>query len=424
MRPRILTTAYACRPGLGSEDGSGWALAGQLRNLGDVWVITPSHNRPAIEAAQARGEHDDITFTYVDVPGVGAASPLADRFRRTHYNAWQARIVGPARRLHRQVDFGVVHHRTYAQYWSGSWMTELGVPFVWGPVGGGERAPDSFVASLDEDGRRYERNRDFARRVGERYPVVRRCAREAAAVLASTQQTREALEALGARDVVVMPSAALPDRDFARLAALPADRAGTSFRAVCAGRLEHWKGFHLGVEAMAGLLRHRPDATLDILGDGPARGFLQATAVRAGVTEAVRFHGAVRRDIVLDHLAEAHVLLHPSFHDSAGWVTMEAMAAAVPVVCLALGGPGEQVTAETGFAVAANTPAQAVADMADALVLLADDERQRLSLGLNGRRRIATHYTWSRLIERIFAVGPYASLHDTARHGSRVALVG
>src|SRR2546430_4418443 len=40
---------------------------------------------------------------------------------------------------------------------------------------------------------------------------------------------------------------------------------------------------------------------------------------------------------------------HPSLHDSGGWVCLEAMAAGRPVICLDLGGPGYQVTEESGI---------------------------------------------------------------------------
>src|SRR5688572_7729593 len=108
---RILATAYACRPGSGSEDGSGWWLADQLRRFGDVWLLTPSHNRVAIEAAIAETDRPGhLRFVYVDVPGWPADSAVAGRLRRTHYNLWQLRILRVARRLHERVGFDVVHH--------------------------------------------------------------------------------------------------------------------------------------------------------------------------------------------------------------------------------------------------------------------------------------------------------------------------
>ena len=61
---KVLATAYACRPNSGSEEGNGWHLAHQLTRFGEVRVITPSHNRAAIEAVCS-----PVRFVYVDVPG-------------------------------------------------------------------------------------------------------------------------------------------------------------------------------------------------------------------------------------------------------------------------------------------------------------------------------------------------------------------
>jgi allantoicase len=47
---KVLTFAYACEPGKGSEPGAGWGLARMIaRELGECWVITRANNRHAIE---------------------------------------------------------------------------------------------------------------------------------------------------------------------------------------------------------------------------------------------------------------------------------------------------------------------------------------------------------------------------------------
>jgi glycosyltransferase involved in cell wall biosynthesis len=408
--PRILASAYACRPGLGSEDGNGWELTRQLRRMGDVWVITPSHNREAITAAQADGDLVDVHFEYVDVPRWPADSPRAVRFRRTHYNLWQRKILATAKRLHASVGFDVVHHLTYAQYWSGSWMTQVGPPFVWGPVGGGESAPPAFVAAMDPAGQRYERNRDLARKVGNRYPIVARCARKAAMALSATPETRRELERLGTETISMLPPAGLPDDDYALLATLPLDRPRTPFRILCVGRLEHWKGFQLAMAAMPHLLETHPDSELWIIGEGMADDHLRAVAEQHGVSHAVTLLGGVPRAEVLERLQTCHVLAHPSYHDSAGWATMEAMAAGLPVVCLDLGGPAVQVTDQTGFVIAADSPEQAIADMGAAFVRLAEEPELATTLGAAGRARIGELFTWSRLGDRLAEIEPYRSL--------------
>jgi len=88
--------------------------------------------------------------------------------------------------------------------------------------------------------------------------------------------------------------------------------------------------------------------------------------------------------------------VHPSLHDSGGWVCLEAMAAGKPVICLELGGPREQVTNETGFRISAQDPARVIRDAARAMVTLAADPALRASMGQAGKRRVTTEYAWER----------------------------
>jgi len=84
------------------------------------------------------------------------------------------------------------------------------------------------------------------------------------------------------------------------------------------------------------------------------------------------------------------------------------MAAGRPVVCLALGGPGFQVTAETGVKIQANFPEQVSHDLAKAFLRLASDPALRLQLGLCGKKRVEKHFNWDRKGE--FMTKVYESL--------------
>jgi glycosyltransferase involved in cell wall biosynthesis len=415
-RARILATAYACRPGSGSEDGNGWWLADQLRRFGDVWVLTPSNNRAAIESAAIESAANEapqrgfVKFVYVDVPRWPADSTAANRWRRTHYNLWQLRILRTARRLHAEIGFDVVHHLTYGQYWSGTWIGRLGPPFVWGPVGGGESAPADLVAALPEAGQRYERHRDMARTVGRRTLPVARAARAATLVLAATDETKRAVEALRVARVEVMPTAALPDADYEALAAIRASAPQSGLRIMCVGRLEYWKGFHLAVEAFASFVAKAPDSELWIVGAGPAEGHLRELVRAHGLEDKVSLLGRLPRSEVLERLARSHVLAHPSLHDSAGWATLEAAAAGLPVVCLDLGGPALQVTPETGVKIPVDDTSAIVPAIAEAFAALAADPAHARALGAAGRARVGAHFTWDRLGDRLATLEPYRSV--------------
>ena len=132
-----------------------------------------------------------------------------------------------------------------------------------------------------------------------------------------------------------------------------------------------------------------------ILGDGSQKEQLYALAQQLEITDNVKFWGRLPREQSLEKLRECHVLVHPSLHDSGGWVCMEGMAAGRAVICLDLGGPAVQVTEDTGFKINASTPEQAVRDIAQAMVSLANNSELRLQMGQAGQKRVRENFSWT-----------------------------
>ena len=389
----ILVSAYACEPDKGSEPGVGWNWVMQASRFHDVWVLTRSNNRPAIERALQRTPRRNVRWVYVDLPPLLRWWKRGSRGIHLYYYLWQIAAYFAARRLDRHVGFDVVHHVTFVSYWKPTLLPLLGKPIVWGPVGGGESAPRSFLRTMTMRGRCFEHLRNAARAVGERDPFVRGAARHARAVLVTTNETGDRVSALGATDVRVLSQVALCEADIARLADVEVRHEGP-FRIVSVGRLVEWKGFHLALDAFAEMRKQLPSSEYWLIGDGPARPRLEDTVRRLRLDTSVRFLGSVPRATTFARLAECDVLVHPSLHESGGWVCAEAMAAGRPVICLALGGPALHVTPDIGYAVAATSPGAATADMASAMLVLARDPLLRARMGSSARRTVAESCTW------------------------------
>jgi glycosyltransferase involved in cell wall biosynthesis len=395
-RRRVLISANACEPGRGSEPGVGWSWVHLIARCADeVWVITRANNRDAIERALAKEPLRNVRWVYFDLPRWARFWKKGQRGVHLYYYLWQIGAYRIGKRLHRQGGFDLVHHVTFCNYWLPSFLAQLPARFVWGPVGGGESAPRTFYRTFSWRGRLYEYARDLARCLGELDPFTRTTARTATLVLTTTKESERRVVRMGARNVLVVPQVALSEEEIGVLSRIPL-REGNPFRLLSLGRLLHWKGFHLGLEAFARLAQEHPQTEYWIVGDGPERRNLERLAVKLGVRDRVRFFGALPRGEALEKLALCDVLVHPSLHDSGGWVCVEAMAAGRPVICLDLGGPALQVTEETGFKVPAHSPEQAVQDMAEAMRRLARDVDLRRRMGEAARRRVQEEFSWRR----------------------------
>ena len=393
---KILISAYHCEPDKGSEHAVGWNWALQLAKSHDVVVFTETGWREAIERSLARNPIPRLTFTYIELPSWALFWEKGRLGFEVHNYLWQVLAYFVGRRTHRKIGFDIVHHVTLGRYWMPSLLSLLPVPFIWGPVGGGESAPASFRLSLSLRGKVFELLRNFARKLGECDPFVRATARRAVVALATTKETAVRLRMLGSRRVVVHPQFGMT-RDERRFFERLGTRRQEPFRLISIGRLLPWKGFHLGLLAFAKLQQSHPDSEYWIINDGIEMGYLKGLARKLGVEKKVTFWGKLPTlQDVYGKLAQCDVLLHPALHEAFGNVCLEALASGRPVICLDLGGPGLQVKEGTGIKVAPTTPETAVAELAAAMVRLASDPDLCSRMGRAAQRSVEEHFDWDR----------------------------
>ena len=398
-RLKVLMSAYACEPGKGSEPGIGWNIVREMAGLHDVWVLTRANNRPAIEAALAKAPIPGLHFIWHDLPVWAGWWKRGKRGVQAYYYLWQLTAIRAARRAHAEIGFDVSHHATFVKYWAPTCLSFLPVPYVWGPLGGGESAPLAFWPGFSLRGIVYEMLRSAARGLAGFDPLVRRSARRAKMSLANTEGTAVRLRRLGARPVEICVEAGLWPDEIAELGNFTRNETVSPVRFLSAGRLIHWKGYHLSLEAFArsGL----SEAEYHVLGNGPERKRLERLCTRLDIEKRVKFLGSIPRTQVLEVLRGADVFVHPSLHDSGGWASLEAMAVRLPVICLALGGPDLLVAPECGIKVPATNPDETIERLADAMRLLANDPQLASRMGEAGGRHVQTNARWTEHADRI-----------------------
>ncbi|CAI6076817.1 glycosyltransferase [Cohnella sp. JJ-181] len=120
------------------------------------------------------------------------------------------------------------------------------------------------------------------------------------------------------------------------------------------GRLVEVKGAAYLIEAMSEVQRHRPDAELVVIGDGPLRAELESMAARK--LRKYRFLGTQPSDVVKSWMNRAKVFSVPSVptpsgaEEAFGISFLEAAAMGLPAVSFRTGGIPEAVSdGETGL---------------------------------------------------------------------------
>jgi glycosyltransferase involved in cell wall biosynthesis len=404
-RPRVLVSAYACHPRPSSahfpgEAILGWSLVNEITRFADVHLITWAFNRPGLEGTLAGNGGKPAAVHYVDLPP-RTHRALRDRHYgvRFYYFLWQREAARFARRLAGEERFDLFHQITFSNDWMPSFIAPaLPIPFVWGPVGGGQRVPRALMGTLARRERRQERSRTFLQNVWRATPARRRAARKASAILVCNKETEEVL-ARWREKIVAFPVNGIGREAIAADAGPAAGRDG--FRILYVGRFDGIKGLSLALDALRILSSLAPAATLELVGEGPERPRLEAMAACLGVGGRLVWTPWSPRPEIFEKMRRSDVLLFPSLRDGGGAVVVEAMACGLPVVCLDIGGPGFHVREGIGTKVGPGRPDAVAADLAAALGRFWCDPGLRDRMGRAARDRAASFYEWGRLGERL-----------------------
>ncbi len=391
---KVLISAYACRPNWGSEPEVGWRWAIEVARLGhEVWVLTHAPSRQAIERELTQTPRTNLHFLYYNPPAWLTWWKKGLRGIHLHYLLWQWGAYRLAKRAHAEIGFDMAHHITYVAIRQPSFMGNLGIPFIFGPVGGGERAPWRLRRGYGWRGLAKDAARDVSNALIRIDPLMRRTFRLAHTIYVTTPESRRTVPRRWRFKTKVQQAAGtntLP-KPVETIGPTPT----SALRVLYVGRFIYLKGMHLGLAAFHQFRKKCTGASLTMVGGGPDEKRWRKLAGASDGGNAMRWMSWADREELTGIYDSHDVLLLPSLHDSGSLVALEAISHGLPVLCLDLGGPATLVNDTCGRVVATKgrTKAEVVHGLTEALEELQDDPQLRARLSTGARRRAAT-VTW------------------------------
>lgn len=342
-RPRVLVLAYMVSPSRGTEYAVAWNYIRTMRAHCDLTVLygtagphmgdVDDFPEPNFLDCSAEG---DVRFQFVAEPRVARwLNTLNRRGILTYsfylaYRVWHRAALTEARKLLEREDFDLIHYVGPIGYREPGYLWQLPLPYVWGPIGGATSFPWHFRATMPLKGRL----RLIARTLGNALQMrfsrrIDRALHRADALLTATTENQAIFARRKGVSSTYLPENGIDGAITLNTAKFPA----TPLQIAWVGSLEARKGFILLLEAVARL--QTPAAVhVEIFGDGPLRGQLEARAVALGIDKQLFWHGRVARQQVLDGFDRAHLHVITGLNEANTTSVWEALGRSVPILSL------------------------------------------------------------------------------------------
>ncbi|MBL3556709.1 MULTISPECIES: glycosyltransferase [Marinobacter] len=224
----------------------------------------------------------------------------------------------------------------------------------------------------------------------------------AAAIVGVSTHMCEQLSKLGAPAEKLFHNACGAD-----VADEPASLREHAARFLMVGRLVEKKAPFVSLLAFAELLKHVPDARLEVIGDGPLKTPCLQLAKALSVDDRIRFSGAQSHDYVLKAMKQASGFVQHSVRAPDGDMegtpvgVLEAMGMGLPVVSTRHGGIRDIIEeGETGLLV----DEYDATGMAEALVQVATKPEYAKRLGAQARARVLQNWTTEKSVGRLWEI--------------------
>lgn len=416
-RRRILVSAYAFSPVMGSEPGVGWNICSRLAATHDVTVLTRSwneklwpededHRREAEQFMRNIGPIPGLTIKFVD-------SPLLSRlFQRRPlvslhsplffhgYAAWQRAAYRKAVRLHRARSFDMMHQLTVGSFREPGYLWKLDVPFVWGPIGGGGNIPWSYFGAFGVHDRLYYGIKNISNRL---HVFTKRrshlAARNAERIFVNGTEVDRIVGRWGGRAQFLL------DTGTTQWTGRRREYDGVRCLRLC------WGAVHIGrkalpilLHALADLRRRMPKERvhLTIMGDGPETDMWRQLSRQLQVDEMVTWLGHVSYQQLLETMDREDVFISTGVQEGTPMIIMQALTVGLPVVCHDIGGMSAAIDESCGMKISLRSAGDSVRGFADAIARLVEGKELVNKLSEGALRR-AQALSWEENVRKIVA---------------------
>lgn len=401
-RKKILVSAYACHPDIGSEQGMGWNWVIRMARHHDVWLITEQGYVSAINEYLKDHPELDINLHITGVPRKRYGERIWSHIYYLSYRSWQWKAYKKALELDKVNKFDLVHQLNMIGYREPGYMWKLPAPFVWGPIGGHVQMPARYLGFLGVKGAAYYGLRNVLNWVQMRTSCrVRRAIGKARRLISATPDDQIAIKRIHKRNSALINEVGASPEIGQRILRRRLENKDL-LRVVWCGRFLEGKALPIGLHAIRQASAQIP-LELHILGSGRCEKGWKTLAEQLGVEKFCTWYGRQPHQRSLEVIGNSDVLLLTSLQDATSTVLLEAISCGVPVICHDTCGFGTIIDSSCGIKIPVRTPMQSIQEFSQALIAVGSN-RELLAELKRGASRRALEVSWDNRVNSMLKI--------------------
>ena len=387
---KVLISAYACGPDIGSEAGVGWNWITNLASHCKVFVITEGEWKAEIDTAMKKlPQGRNLKFYY---------NPVSEKVRKMcwnqgdfrfyyFYRKWQQKAFTIAKQIIAEQKIDIVHQLNMIGFREPGYLWKIeNLPFVWGPVGGFNFIPIRYLPSLGRSKAFFYLIKNILNYIQINTNVrVRKAVNKASLILAASQDTKYMLNKFFKKDSILINETGCHININSNVSDSKIVTNQEEFHILWVGRFIPTKLLSLALKTISEV-KHLKGLNFSIVGGGSnfhTIDYFKRYATSLGIQNQCKWYGKISRNEVDKIMKDCDLFFFTSIAEATSTVVMEAITNSLPILCFDTCGHGEIVNNEIGMKIPLENPAKSIKQFAQKIEYLYQNRHVLKEMSLN-----------------------------------------
>ncbi len=388
----ILVSAYTCSPNWGSEPGMSWHWIKNLSKYYKIHLITSCEFKAELMNGLKDFNLEDSIIVYFNDIGQKAMNMgknQGDWRFYYYYEKWQRKTYKIALQIVRDNNIVLVHQLNMIGFREPGYLWKLDKPTVWGPIGGMNYVPNSFLKNIDfRQKLKLKLKNSITKFQLEYSPRVQKAFSKHEVIIAANINSKIEVKKYLKKDIPVLNetgSYATFNTDENLLERFDSE----NFNILWVGKDLFTKQLELALRIIANV-KDIPGLKFHIVGVAKNTDtYIKHDKIikNLNIEGIVEWHGMVKNKEVKNMMQKHQLFLFTSIVEGTPHVILEAIEHSLPILCFNYCGQGECVNESVGQKIELSTPANAIRDFSIAIKDLFNNKDKLIWYSKNGVKR-------------------------------------